>query len=286
MPLRHSLESYGMHGMRKPARPKACDLETSERCADDDDIQCAVCREMLWMPVVLGCGHAFCRLCLMTSARGPASGCPYCNRSSKLSIDGPRPVCGVLQCAVEILRPKESARLREAHYDSGDVRSLLRGVWRKMRENEQRQRQLPQIRRKATDAALEECFDREDDDDNHDDDDGADIWSTRRSRGYNRVEAVEATRDVREDRGGIGVLRHVPEMAHKNVGFNVFMLLQLAWMIAVSATSAHEWPAIALLMSVLAWLCTRVYKAARDRALLHPGPVPPPKFPYRIRRNS
>lgn len=53
----------------------------------EEELACSICLEFLWDPVKLGCGHNFCRCCLLrTTQLSPDGGsCPNCR--TKIDID-------------------------------------------------------------------------------------------------------------------------------------------------------------------------------------------------------
>ena len=272
-PLTYDDEPYGM---RRPTRPQALVVAGGDdgggddddeqhtpapsnvpHCADED-IMCGVCREMLWMPVVLACGHVFCRVCLMGRPHSDSSaGCPYCALPSCSQIPiarGQTPVCTVLQHAVQILRPDESAQLRDAHYDTGDVPMVLRRVFREMRKTARRgQRGRTSTAERdimlAADAAGTPCpaaaataTDEDDDDGGGDDDDGG-------NGRYYRSCKVAPHR----------VLHNSMRWACDHAMDIVFSLLTIAWAIAVSTEERRGWATLTFGAFVLALWCFRTW---------------------------
>lgn len=82
-----------------------------------EELACSICLEFLWDPVKLGCGHSFCRCCLLrTTQLSPDGGsCPNCR--TKIDIDPDKaPADASLQARVKavvssrIKKPASSSR--------------------------------------------------------------------------------------------------------------------------------------------------------------------------------
>lgn len=94
-------------------------LKTSWSCISANDLECILCSRCLLEPVTTGCGHTFCRSCLIRVLDHRLS-CPLC--MNPLSIaDYSRGTTFVLQEAIQFLLPDEysdrmSISLKEGHF--------------------------------------------------------------------------------------------------------------------------------------------------------------------------
>ena len=68
----------------------------------EEELACSICLEFLWEPVTLGCGHNFCRPCLLrTTQLSPDGGrCPNCRGKIDINPDK-APVDAALQARVK-----------------------------------------------------------------------------------------------------------------------------------------------------------------------------------------
>ncbi|KAG7460285.1 hypothetical protein MATL_G00219740 [Megalops atlanticus] len=87
----------------------------------EDELTCPACGLILAQPVVLGCGHRFCKACLETRWGG-ARDCPLCGRRCSLEQ---LPVSGLLLRACEALRQERAQRDPTACRQHGHSLSLF-----------------------------------------------------------------------------------------------------------------------------------------------------------------
>ncbi|CAN1140890.1 E3 ubiquitin-protein ligase PRT1 [Linum perenne] len=68
-------------GGNKESPTSAVQLKASstgnDQSVSTDDVHCAACYQLLFLPVVLNCGHAFCECCIVRPANGPIR-CQVC----------------------------------------------------------------------------------------------------------------------------------------------------------------------------------------------------------------
>lgn len=67
------------------------------------ETECPICTDALCEPLLLGCGHAFCRLCLLRSTRLAPDGrsCPLCREAVTIRDPAGHPVDAPLEAAVK-----------------------------------------------------------------------------------------------------------------------------------------------------------------------------------------
>mmetsp|Transcript_157883 Transcript_157883/g.483824 ORF Transcript_157883/g.483824 Transcript_157883/m.483824 type:complete len:388 (+) Transcript_157883:37-1200(+) len=98
--------------MGEEAKPDApWEGELQER-----SLQCAVCIDFLCAPLTLGCGHTFCRLCLVQASRLATTGqqCPQCRAPVELKDLASHPVSKTVEAQVRALVPEAVLAAREA----------------------------------------------------------------------------------------------------------------------------------------------------------------------------
>ncbi|XP_023767284.1 E3 ubiquitin-protein ligase PRT1 isoform X2 [Lactuca sativa] len=94
--------------------PDKCTKGTPTTSSDEisknvavNDLLCGICKELLYRPVVLNCGHVFCETCIVDSSNKPCR-CPVCQ---SMHPNGFPKVCLVLEGFLEQNLPEEySAR--------------------------------------------------------------------------------------------------------------------------------------------------------------------------------
>eukprot|EP00240_Pyramimonas_obovata_P004730 CAMPEP_0118934144 /NCGR_PEP_ID=MMETSP1169-20130426/13661_1 /TAXON_ID=36882 /ORGANISM="Pyramimonas obovata, Strain CCMP722" /LENGTH=397 /DNA_ID=CAMNT_0006877015 /DNA_START=514 /DNA_END=1703 /DNA_ORIENTATION=- len=77
----------------------------------ESELQCTVCFELLYAPIVTPCGHAFCRHCL-TEALDRQSSCPLCRAVCHLDVDS-HPECLVLTNVIRRALPDKFQARKE-----------------------------------------------------------------------------------------------------------------------------------------------------------------------------
>jgi len=89
-------------------------------------LQCAVCIDFLCAPLTLGCGHTFCRLCLVQAAQLAPSGqqCPTCRGPVELQDPASHAVDRAVAAQVKALVPQQALAARE-EADAQKLRELL-----------------------------------------------------------------------------------------------------------------------------------------------------------------
>jgi len=107
-----------------PAAISSANLNSSVLSSVEEELTCAVCRELLYEPTLLACGHAYCRPCLKEalSAASAAAGdagllrrCLVC-RTNLCGCTLQLPVNVVLWNTIKLLFPTAVARRRSAHH--------------------------------------------------------------------------------------------------------------------------------------------------------------------------
>jgi len=84
----------------------------------EEELACSICLEFLWEPVKLGCGHCFCRCCLLrTTQLSPDGGrCPNCR--SKITINpDTAPADTALLARVKAVVPDADRLTRQALHE-------------------------------------------------------------------------------------------------------------------------------------------------------------------------
>ena len=80
-----------------------------------EDYSCPVCHELYLAPVVLPCGHVYCRGCLVRILRSAQQKCAVCRAAFHVTSADRLRTCGVLEAALQQLYPEQMAeRAREA----------------------------------------------------------------------------------------------------------------------------------------------------------------------------
>lgn len=98
----------------RPAGPPS--LEGSHRRLCDDDLRCPICLDLLFKPVGLGCGHKFCRNCVLEAAGfGGISGATR-NIASHIPRRAACPQCRQPGVYRAMLRLREMGRLIQSRY--------------------------------------------------------------------------------------------------------------------------------------------------------------------------
>jgi len=113
----------------KEAKEAAETFGASAEVMDDgweEELACSICLEFLWDPVKLGCGHSFCRCCLLrTTQLSPDGGrCPNCR--AKIDIDpNEAETDQELQASVHAKVPADERLLRQesARHDLEQLRT-------------------------------------------------------------------------------------------------------------------------------------------------------------------
>ena len=107
-----------------PAEGSSANLNSSVLSSVEEELTCAVCRELLYEPTLLACGHAYCRPCLKEalSAASAAAGdagllrrCLVC-RANLCGCTLQLPVNIVLWNTIKLLFPAAVACRRSAHH--------------------------------------------------------------------------------------------------------------------------------------------------------------------------
>eukprot|EP00927_Polykrikos_kofoidii_P050006 TRINITY_DN43971_c0_g1_i1.p1 TRINITY_DN43971_c0_g1~~TRINITY_DN43971_c0_g1_i1.p1 ORF type:complete len:476 (-),score=54.18 TRINITY_DN43971_c0_g1_i1:341-1768(-) len=85
----------------------------------DAGLQCPICMEFFCAPLLLECGHAFCRLCLLQSARLAPDGrrCPECRAFIQLKDPVSHPTDAVLEKRLRVVVPEDALAKRLAAHD-------------------------------------------------------------------------------------------------------------------------------------------------------------------------
>eukprot|EP00927_Polykrikos_kofoidii_P069030 TRINITY_DN64438_c0_g1_i1.p1 TRINITY_DN64438_c0_g1~~TRINITY_DN64438_c0_g1_i1.p1 ORF type:complete len:368 (+),score=35.01 TRINITY_DN64438_c0_g1_i1:47-1105(+) len=80
----------------------------------DASLQCPICLDVLCAPVSLDCSHAFCRVCLLQSARLAPDGrhCPECRALIKFEDLASHPADSVLENRVRMVVPENALAVR------------------------------------------------------------------------------------------------------------------------------------------------------------------------------
>ncbi|KAL4561100.1 hypothetical protein LXL04_033262 [Taraxacum kok-saghyz] len=85
-----------------PTNPTISNDKTTKNVAVGD-LLCTVCKQLIYRPVVLNCGHVFCETCIVDSCDGPCR-CPMCQ---SMHPNGFPKVCLVLEGFLEQNVPEE-----------------------------------------------------------------------------------------------------------------------------------------------------------------------------------
>ena len=92
----------------------------------EEELACSICLEFLWEPIKLGCGHHFCRCCILKATRlSPDGGqCPNCRATIDVDPDV-APADPDLQARVQAVVSEEDRQLRKEISDR-DLEQLRR----------------------------------------------------------------------------------------------------------------------------------------------------------------
>lgn len=89
---------------------------TREEALLQSGLACPICMEFFCEPLLLGCGHAFCRLCLLKTSRLAPDGrqCPNCRSPIQLEDPAGHPTDEALRMRVLEIVPAEEVAARTA----------------------------------------------------------------------------------------------------------------------------------------------------------------------------
>ena len=122
-------------------------------CIREEDLQCAVCLEVLREPVAPSCGHTYCKPCLEAWAKR-SDRCPKCDEPLPKALR----VNVMLRRMVETYHAQEAARAaRQREAEDEEARRKLQEEQQQRKEDEQQRQQLQAARARQREAEDEEA---------------------------------------------------------------------------------------------------------------------------------